>query len=234
MRLGPATRKVDLRAVREVLFWRQPNRKCSTAVIDTDNFARVEVASAAELWAWLEANHAQEESVWLVTYKKSVPERYVSTGDILDAVIAYGWVDGIRRKVEPRVEEGRSLERTMQLIAPRRAQHWARSYKERAARLEAEGRMREPGRAAIERSKASGMWTFMDDVDALVTPDDLAAALAKRPQALAFFGALPDSAKRFTLRWIKLAKTPATRDKRIATTVERSAAGEFVPGVRMG
>ena len=203
-------------------------------MIRTDSFDRVEVASAAELWAWLDAHHAQEDSAWVVTYKKSVPERYVSTGEILDAVIAYGWVDGIRRKTEPLEADGRTLERTMQLIAPRRAQHWARSYKERAARLEAEGRMRAPGRAAIERSKANGMWTFMDDVDALVSPPDLAAALAKRPEAGAFFDALPDSAKRFTLRWIKLAKTKGTRDKRIATTVERSAAGEFVPGVRMG
>ena len=202
-------------------------------MIRTDSFARVEVASAAELWAWLEAHHAQEESVWVVTYKKAVPERYVSTGDLLDAVVAYGWVDGIRRKVEPRVEGDRTLERTMQLIAPRKSQHWARSYKERAARLEAEGRMREPGRAAIARSKADGMWTFMDDVDALQTPPDLRRALEAREGATAFFDALPDSAKRFTLRWIKLAKTDATRAKRVAATAARSAAGEFVPGVRM-
>lgn len=204
-------------------------------MIETDNFFQVEVASPTELTDWLDAHHAQADSVWVVTFKKSVPDKYVSTQDILNAVIAYGWVDGIRRKTDPKPDdEGCPQERTMQLISPRKGQHWAKSYKDRAARLEHEGRMHDAGRAAIAASKASGMWTFMDDVDALITPKDLQAEFNKHEGADAFFHALPDSAKRFTLRWIKLAKTDETRRKRIATTAERSAAGAFVPGVRMG
>ena len=204
-------------------------------MIKTDNFAQVEVSSPAQLLAWLDAHHAQPESVWVVTYKKSVPDKYVSTQDILDAVIAYGWVDGIRRKTGPKLDaDGEPEERTMQLISPRKGQHWAKSYKDRAARLEAEGRMHDAGRAAIAASKASGMWTFMDDVDALITPKDLQAELDKHEGAAEFFHALSDSAKRFTLRWIKLAKTEKTRAKRVLATAEKSAAGEFVPGVRMG
>ena len=202
-------------------------------MVRTDRFAQVEVASAEALWTWLDAHHAQAESVWLVTYKKSVPERYVSTGEVLDALIAYGWIDGVRRKTEPAREGDRELERTMQLIGPRRTQHWSASYKARAERLEREGHMREPGRRAIERSRAEGLWDFLTDVDALIVPPDLAKALAAADGAADFFGALAPSAKRFTLRWIKLAKTPATRARRIATTAERSARGELVPGVRM-
>ena len=198
-------------------------------MIKTENFEQVEVTSPTELLAWLDAHHAQDASVWVVTYKKSVPDKYVSTQDILDAVIAYGWVDGIRRKVEPKTNAaGEREERTMQLIAPRQAQYWAKTYKDRAARLEAEGKMHDAGRAAIARSKVAGLWNFMDDVDALITPDDLRAALGKADGAAAFFDGLSDSAKRFTLRWIKLAKTDATRQKRIATTVARSAPGRFV------
>ena len=203
-------------------------------MIKTENFDQVEVESPAELRAWLEANHAQHESVWLVTYKKSTPEKYVSVQDILDEVIAFGWIDGIRRKTDPKANaEGELEERTMQLIAPRSTQHWAKTYKDRAAKLETEGRMHEAGRAAIQRSKVSGMWTFMDDVDALITPKDLQAELGKHEGAVAFFDGLSDSAKRFTLRWIKLAKTDATRKKRLLETAKRSAAGEFVKGVRM-
>ena len=46
-------------------------------MVDTDRFDQVEVTSQAALRAWLEANHMQEESVWLVTHKKSVPDKYV-------------------------------------------------------------------------------------------------------------------------------------------------------------
>ena len=93
--------------------------------------------------------------------------------------------------------------------------------------------MAAPGFASIEAGKASGLWHFMDDVDALIWPDDLKAAFNAEPLACQRFAAFPPSAQRFTLRWIKLAKTGKTRAKRIAVTVTRAKDGEFVPGVRM-
>lgn len=188
----------------------------------TENFAQVEVTSVAGLRAWLEAHHAQKESVWLVTYKKHAGDKYISTGQVLDELLCFGWIDGIRRKLDD--------QRTMQLIAPRRAQHWAQSYKERAARLIDEGRMQPAGLAAIEQSKRSGMWNFMDDVDALITPDDLGAALAAHPGAAKNFDAFPDAGKRNILRWIKLAKKPQTRAKRIEQTAVLAAQNKRIPG----
>ncbi|MEM1348735.1 MAG: YdeI/OmpD-associated family protein [Myxococcota bacterium] len=187
----------------------------------TENFEKVEVTSQVELRAWLEANHAQTDAVWVVTYKKHTGERYVSTQQILDEVLCFGWIDGIRRKLDD--------ERTMQLIAPRKAQHWAKSYKDRAQRLIDHGLMRDAGFAAIEASKANGMWSFMDDVDALVKPDDLEQALDERPGARAYFDGFPDSSKRFVLRWIKLAKTEKTRAKRVTRIAELAQQNERLP-----
>ncbi|MEL6361960.1 MAG: YdeI/OmpD-associated family protein [Pseudomonadota bacterium] len=193
--------------------------------IETDKFLKVEVTSSMELRAWLEKKHSQAESVWLVTFKSSITDKYVSREEVLDELIAFGWIDGVRRKLDG--------DRTMQLISPRKAQHWAKSYKDRAARLIEEGQMAAPGFASIAASKASGLWTFMDDVDALIWPNDLREAFAGKPEAEKLFAEFPPSAQRFTLRWIKLAKTEVTRKKRIATTVERAGQGKFVPGVRM-
>ncbi|MEO1664224.1 MAG: YdeI/OmpD-associated family protein [Chloroflexota bacterium] len=187
----------------------------------TDNFEKVTVTSSAELRAWLEANHEQDNSVWLVTYKKHMNEKYVSTEQILDEVLCFGWIDGIRRKLDD--------DRTMQLIAPRKTQHWAKSYKDRVARLEAEGRMHPAGLKVIEESKQNGLWTFMDDVDALIMPDDLVEALQEQPPAFENFEAAAPSYRRNVLRWIKLAKKPATRTKRIHKTATTSAAGEKIP-----
>ena len=186
------------------------------------DFERVEVATSAELRRWLETHHAQEESVWLVTFKRHTGTKYVSRDEVLDELLCFGWIDGIRRKLDD--------DRTMQLISPRRVQHWAASYKERAARLEREGRMRAPGRRAIAESKRSGLWNFMDDVDALVKPPDLVTALQARPGATGHFDAFPASSQRFVLRWIKLAKTPATRAKRIERIAELAARNQRLPG----
>jgi uncharacterized protein YdeI (YjbR/CyaY-like superfamily) len=50
----------------------------------------------------------------------------------------------------------------------------------------------------------------MDDVDALIKPDDLVQCLNEHPP-MDYFESFSKSNKRFILRWIKLAKTPATR-----------------------
>lgn len=191
-------------------------------MIQTDNFQKVEVTSAVELRSWLEQNHRQEESVWLVTYMKAVPEKYLSREEVLDELICFGWIDGIRRKLDER--------QTMQLISPRRVQHWAKSYKDRAAKLIAEGRMHETGLKSIERSKKAGLWDFMEDVDRLEVPKDLQEALDKVPGASDFFHAINDSSKRFVLRWLKLAKTDKTRTARIKQLAKLSGRGEKLEG----
>jgi uncharacterized protein YdeI (YjbR/CyaY-like superfamily) len=186
-------------------------------MIETDRFEKVEVTSPAQLRDWLAANHGRRTSIWLVTFKKHVAAKYVSVDDILDEVLCFGWIDGLRRKLDD--------DRTMQLLSPRRHQVWAKSYKDRAARLIAEGRIRPPGLAAIEASKRDGLWEVMADVDALVVPADLAAALDAHRSAVENFHGSAPSYRRNVLRWIASAKTPATRATRLAQTVEHAARG---------
>ena len=83
--------------------------------------------------------------------------------------------------------------------------------------------------AAIAESQRNGLWDAMEDVDALVVPDDLAAALAAHPPAAERFPGFAPSYRRNVLRWITLAKGPETRAKRIAQTAQLAARNEKVP-----
>lgn len=58
------------------------------------------------------------------------------------------------------------------------------------------------------------------------TPAVLKAALAKNKKAAEFFKSLPPSAKRDYVEWITSAKREATRDKRLATTIEWLSEGK--------
>ena len=158
----------------------------------------------------------------MVTFLKIVPEKYLSTDQVLDELICFGWIDGIRRKLDDR--------RTMQLISPRRVQHWAKTYKERAPKLIAEDKMHYSGLQSIENSKQSGLWDFMDDVDRLIVPEDLQEELAKHASAEEFFEKIYDSSKRFILRWLKLAKTEKTRTAKIRQLAELFAKREKLKG----
>lgn len=191
-------------------------------MIATENFEKIEISAAADLRAWLQNNHSSQDSYWLVTYKKVVPDKYVSTSEVLDELLCFGWIDGIRRKLDEK--------NTMQLISARRTQHWTRTYKQRAEKLIANGLMEEPGYESIRVSKDNGLWNFMDDVDNLEIPNDLKNALEQKPAAEAFFDEINDSSKRNALRWLKLAKTEKTRKKRIQELVKLSAQGKKLPG----
>ena len=60
----------------------------------------------------------------------------------------------------------------------------------------------------------------------LVVPKELTAALKKNKKAQAMFDAFPYSHKKEYAEWIAEAKTEATRDKRIATTIEWLSQGK--------
>jgi uncharacterized protein YdeI (YjbR/CyaY-like superfamily) len=191
-------------------------------MIKTENFIQVEVKSSSELREWLLMNYTQKESIWLVTYKKEITEKYVSVQEVLDQLLCFGWIDGIRRKLDQ--------ERTMQLISPRKVEHWSQTYKLRFAKLEELGLIHQSGFNAVETSKKAGLWNFMDDVDNLIIPNDLQEALTKNNEAKLFFESINASSKRFVLRWIKLAKTDKTRVSRIEQIVQLSSKGEKLKG----
>jgi uncharacterized protein YdeI (YjbR/CyaY-like superfamily) len=50
----------------------------------------------------------------MVTFKKEIIEKYVSVQEVLNQLLCFGWIDGIRRKLDE--------ERTMQLISPRKVE----------------------------------------------------------------------------------------------------------------
>ncbi|MEM7488269.1 MAG: hypothetical protein AAF390_04000 [Pseudomonadota bacterium] len=151
----------------------------------------MEVASAAALWDWLAAHHGRDEGVLPMTWTAAHRDRYVSREAVLGALIAHGWIDGRRYNLD--------ADRTMQLITPRRQQAWAQSYKARADRLEAEGRMHPAARAAVETGRRSSLWDVMAHVDALDVSDDLADRLTAVGGATWFAAAAP-SYRRNVLR----------------------------------
>jgi uncharacterized protein YdeI (YjbR/CyaY-like superfamily) len=196
-------------------------QKGNETMIPTEGFAQVEVRSADDLRSWLLAHHAQTESVWLVTWKKKPGAPFVSVGEVLDELIAFGWIDGLRRKLDD--------DRTMQLISPRKQRAWAQTYKDRAARLEAEGRMHPAGLAAIAAAKLGARWDETTAVDALLVPAELKAALVKVPVAATFFEQAAPSYRRNVLRWLHTAKREETRSARITKIVETSALKKKIP-----
>jgi len=184
-----------------------------------DDAERFQPASIDEWSAWLAAHHADTPGVWLVTHKESSGLAAFDYEEAIVEALRWGWIDSTQRTVD----EQRTM---MWYVARRPGSVWTRRNKVRVATLEADGRMQPAGQAAVDAARASGMWTVMDDVEDLVVPDDLAAALGARPGACEQWDAFPPSARKPALAWIVLAKRDETRAARVANVAESSARGE--------
>lgn len=180
------------------------------------DYERFHPATRAEWRAWLDAHHDTSPGIWLVQWRTATGRRRMTYDDVVEEALCFGWIDSRGNRLDE--------ERSMTLMTPRRpASVWARSNKERVERLIAEGRMTEAGLRAVDRARANGSWTMLDDVDDLVVPDDLALALSRDEQARRCFDAFPPSAKKTILYWIKSAKRAETRRHRIEETVRLAA-----------
>lgn len=180
---------------------------------------KVHPDDAAAWRTWLDEHHGRGTGVWLVAWKARTQRPTVGYEEAVEQALCFGWVDSTARSLDD--------ERSMLWFAPRRrGSGWARSNKQRIARLEAAGLLAPAGRAVIDAAKADGSWTMLDDVEDLVVPPDLAAAFDAHPGAREHWDAFTRSARRAMLVWLVQAKRPATRAGRVAQIAERAAAGE--------
>ena len=179
---------------------------------------QVLLESRAAWRSWLQEHHGSAPGVWAVTWKKNSPGPYVSYQDLVEEALCYGWIDSLGRKLD--------AERTQLLFTPRKpASRWSRPNKERIERLTAAGLMAPAGVAMVELARRTGTWTALDRAEDLVEPPELRAALDAVPAARRSWDGFPPSARRAILDWIYSAKTAATRDRRVRTTVDEAAVG---------
>ncbi len=166
------------------------------------------------------AHHEDVDTAWVITFKKHNGDRYVSTGQVVEELLCFGWIDCRSKRVDD--------DRTSLMITHRRAgSGWSAINKRRVEELVAGGRLLPAGIAAVERAKADDSWTLYDDIEALVEPPDLSAALDAQPEARATYDAFGKSQKKRILWWLKSAKRAPTRQNRLEQTVHAAASGRF-------
>lgn len=181
-----------------------------------EELERVHPKSRKQWRAWLERNHLKSPGVWLVTYKKETGKPRIDYAEVVEELLCFGWVDSKASKLDD--------ERSMLLCTPRKPKSaWSRPNKERVARLTAEGLMAPRGVELVELAKRTGTWDALNDVEALVEPEDLKARLDTSRAARTNWDAFPRSVKRGILEWILNAKRPETRQKRIEETASQAA-----------
>ncbi len=105
--------------------------------------------SKSELRNWFAENHKTAAEVWIGFYKKSAGKVSVSYAEAVDEALCFGWIDGIRKKIDPIRYANRFTRR-------RPKSNWSKINIENVKRLKKAGKMTALGLEEVARAKADG------------------------------------------------------------------------------
>lgn len=173
----------------------------------------------ANFRTWLEKNHATATEVWVGFYKKDSGKPSIRWPESVDEALCFGWIDGIRKRVDETSYQIRFTPR-------RRGSIWSATNIERAKELAQEGRMRSTGLSAFAAriENKSGIYSYEQRNTELGEP--YAKLLKKNKAASNFFKKQPPSYRKMIGWWIISAKKEETRMTRLAKLISESAKGK--------
>jgi len=177
--------------------------------------------SPAAFRAWLEAHHADAKELWVGFYRKSAGRTGIAYLEAVDEALCFGWIDGIKKRVDDEAYMHRFSPRTAKSI-------WSLVNTRRVEELRRIGQMAPPGLAAFERRDPArtGLYSFERAAPSL--PKELARRLKANRKASAFFAAQPPGYRRVALFWVTSARREETRERRLAQLIAASAQGHRV------
>ena len=114
----------------------------------TEKVAPLFFARPNHFRAWLTRNHGRATELWVGYYRKDSGRPSITWPESVDEALCFGWIDGIRKKVD---DESYKIRFT-----PRRSKStWSAVNIARVAVLTRDGRMQPAGHAAFARREES-------------------------------------------------------------------------------
>lgn len=107
--------------------------------------------TSEDLRKWFSTEHDKAKEVWIGFYKKNSGKNSVSYAEALDQALCFGWIDGIRKKVD-------EISYTNRFTPRRPKSNWSRINVAHVKRLTKERLMMPSGIREVARAKADGRW----------------------------------------------------------------------------
>lgn len=107
--------------------------------------------SVTDVEAYFETVDPNTRAVWLRLTRKGVEPASLSSDELVDVGLCFGWISAVRRRGDEETYLQRYTRR-------RPASKWSRLNISKVERLTAEGRMRPAGLAEVEAARADGRW----------------------------------------------------------------------------
>jgi uncharacterized protein YdeI (YjbR/CyaY-like superfamily) len=175
-------------------------------------------ATPDELRAWLIEHHDSERELWVGLHKKSTGRASITWPELVDQLLCFGWIDGVRKSIDADSYTIR--------VTPRRPDStWSVVNLRRARELIDEGAMEPPGRAAFEAVDEGRTNRYSFERDAVELGEEYEAELLANPRAWEYFRSQPPSYRKTITWWVMSAKREDTRRRRLAKLIQHSEEG---------
>jgi uncharacterized protein YdeI (YjbR/CyaY-like superfamily) len=172
--------------------------------------------------AWLKKHHATAAELHVGFHKRATGNKSITWPESVDQALCFGWIDGVRRRIDDATY--------MIRFTPRRdGSIWSAINIRRVAELDAEGLMEAAGRTAFGKRTTgkSAVYAYEQREHAALTPAQMKLFRAQKA-AWKFFESQPAWYRRVSAWWVISAKQAATRERRLQTLIDESAAGRTI------
>ena len=166
-----------------------------------------------EWYDWLLQNHNKYKGVFLIFYKLETNIPTMRWEEAVKVALCFGWIDSTVKSLGNGKRQQYFCRRNPKGV-------WSALNKTYVKELIAAGLMQEAGHKVIETAMKNGMWTYMDDVEKGIIPDDLQKAFDNNEWAYKNYLKFSPGYRKSYLSWLKSAKREETRHKRIAEIIE--------------
>lgn len=182
--------------------------------------------SSPDDWrGWLEQHHDSETELWVGFWKGHTRRPTLTWPQSVDHALCFGWIDGLRQKVDE--------DRYRIRFTPRKTSSiWSAVNLRRFVELQDQGRVHARGIAAYGSRKEGRQVIYAYEVAERELPQEYAGRLEADPAALTFWQPTRPSYRRVATNWVLSAKREATRDRRMNELVEDCRAGRLIRSQR--
>jgi uncharacterized protein YdeI (YjbR/CyaY-like superfamily) len=161
----------------------------------------------AEFRKWLEKNHDKAKELWIGYYKKATGKQTITYHESLDVALCFGWIDGIRKKVDEECYAQRFSRRK-----PKSS--WSKVNLIRFEKLKEAALVAPPGLKCFEDRDQNKSGYSLQDRSEKMDP-----AFEKRfkanKKAWEFFQSQAAGYRRNAIFWVTSAKQNETRERRL-------------------
>lgn len=169
--------------------------------------------SPAQLRQWMTKNHDKTEELWIGFYKQSTGKASVTYPEALDQALCFGWIDGIRKRVD---EDSYTIRFT-----PRKPRSiWSMVNIKRAGELIALGLMQPAGLKAFQARDEQLSKQYSYEREHCQLDAEYLQLFRKNKKAWNYFQAQSPAYQRNASWFVMSAKRAETRLKRLATLIE--------------